>query len=316
MNFELGTIGVLCGGPSREREISLRSGQAVHEALQSLGLPSKLVALSKDPEQIPEELKAAKLGCAFIALHGYFGEDGTIQALLEQMRIPYTGSPPEACHYGMDKVHCRRKWLAVGLPVPQWRLADSASAIAEASEMRFPLVVKPISEGSSLGMSIIDSLEELPEAVKAALAYGNQLILEEYLAGAELTVGILQDQPLPVIQIVPKRRFYDYTAKYTPGLTEYLVPAPLSAEVVKAAQDLALQAHETLGCSSFSRVDMIFAHGRGPVLLEINTMPGLTQTSLLPKAAAAVGISFPELCRQMLHSALKRATMVTVHHEG
>ena len=294
MTFELDPIGVLCGGPSREREISLRSGQAVHDALQSLELPVKLVVLSEDPQRIPEELKAAKLGCAFVALHGYFGEDGTLQALLEQMRIPYTGSSAEACRYGMDKIHSRRKWLAVGLPVPQWRLVAPVNAASEAREMIFPLVVKPISEGSSFGISIIDSLEELPEALQAAASYGDQLILEEYLAGPELTVGILQDRPLPVIQIVPKRRFYDYIAKYTPGMTEYLVPAPLPKRVGKMVQDLALQAHEALGCHSFSRVDLILAPGRGPVFLEINTVPGMTRMSLLPKAAAVVGISFPE----------------------
>ena len=288
--------GVLCGGPSREREISLRSGRAVHEALVSLGVPATLVTLSRDPQEIPREIQAAGLSCAFIALHGTYGEDGTLQTLLEEMRIPYTGSPPEACRYGMNKASSRLKWLAAGLPVPRAFSPDAA-------EMKFPLVVKPTSEGSSLGMSIVDSSAELAPAVETASSFGAGLLLEEYLPGPELTVGILEDRPLPVIQVVPKRRFYDTIAKYTPGQTEYLVPAPIPPETAAAAQDLALKAHETLGCRSFSRVDLILAEGRGPVLLELNIIPGMTESSLLPKAAAAAGLPFAELCRQMLNSA-------------
>ena len=296
-------IGVLCGGPSREREISLRSGKAVHEALVSLGLPSALVILSPDPQEIPGEIRAAGLSRAFIALHGAYGEDGTVQALLEEMKIPYTGSPPEACRYGMNKVSSRLKWLAAGLPIPHWKEADLFNAGAVAEELKFPLVVKPVSEGSSFGMSIVDSAEELPAAVETAASFGAGLLLEEYLPGPELTVGILGDRPLPVIQIVPKRRFYDTLAKYTPGMTEYLVPAPVPAETAAAAQELSLRAHEALGCRCFSRVDLILAKRRGPVLLELNTIPGMTETSLLPKAAAAAGISFAELCRHMLDPA-------------
>jgi D-alanine-D-alanine ligase len=296
-------IGVLCGGPSREREISLRSGKAVHEALLSLGLPAVLVILSRDPQEIPGEIRAAGLSCAFIALHGAYGEDGTIQALLEEMRIPYTGSPPEACRYGMNKVSSHLKWLAAGLAVPHGKEVDPFNAGAIAAEMKFPLVVKPVSEGSSFGISIVDSVGGLAPAVERASSFGAGLLLEEYLPGPELTVGILEDRPLPVIQVVPKRRFYDYTAKYTPGMTEYLVPAPIPEETAAAARDLALKAHEALGCRSFSRVDLILAEGRGPVLLELNSIPGMTESSLLPKAAAAAGFSFAELCRQMLNSA-------------
>lgn len=297
-------IGVLCGGPSREREISLRSGRAVHEALRSLGLPAVLVSLSRETERIPEEIRAAGIGCAFIALHGFFGEDGAVQSLLEEMRIPYTGSRPEACRLGLDKVTSRRRWQAAGLPVPGWREADRSSAIARAGEMSFPLVVKPVSEGSSLGMSIVDSFEQLPAAVGQAASFGDgRILLEEYLPGPELTVGILEERPLPVIQIVPKRRFYDYTAKYTPGQTQYLVPAPLPPATAQEVQEIARRAHETLGCRSFSRVDLILAEGRRPVLLELNIIPGMTETSLLPKAAAATGVSFPELCHRMLNSA-------------
>ena len=300
-------IGVLCGGPSREREISLRSGKAVHEALVSLGIDAFLLPLSQDPDRIPDELKERPMGSAFIALHGPFGEDGVIQALLEERGIPYTGSGIEACRYGTDKVHSRLRWLAAGLPVPEWRLGDAETFLARMGEIRFPVMVKPRAEGSSLGMSIVDGPDDLPRALEEAAVFGKEVMVEEYLPGAELTVGILQDRPLPVIQIVPRRRFYDYVAKYTPGMTDYLVPAPLTERMARVVQDIALRAHEALGCRSFSRVDLILVEGRGPVLLELNPIPGMTETSLLPKAAAAAGISFPELCREMLKSCAERA---------
>ncbi len=296
-------IGVLCGGPSREREISLRSGRAVFEALKSKGLPVVLVELSSHLGEIPDEIRKAGLGCAFIALHGFFGEDGTVQALLEEMQIPYTGSPPEACRYAMDKVSSRLRWIVQKLPVPRWTQVHVINALAHLKECAFPLVVKPCAQGSSLGMSIIDSPEEFPAALEEASRYGEPILLEEYLPGKELTVGILEDKALPVIQIVPKRRFYDTIAKYTPGQTEYRVPAPLPGETAQQVQELALRAHETLGCRSFSRVDLILSPERGPILLELNTIPGMTETSLLPKAAACAGIDFPELCLRMLQSA-------------
>ena len=298
-----GKIGVLCGGPSAEREISLRSGKGIHEALRSQGFPVVLVELSQNLERIPEELKRSGLTSAFIALHGPFGEDGVLQGILEELKIPYTGSSVEASRYAMDKLSCRLRWLAAKLPVPKAVLAEPINAAVRAQEFSFPLVVKPVAQGSSYGMSIVDSAGELPKAMEEAGRYGDQILLEEYLPGPELTVGLLEDQPLPVIQIVPKRRFYDFIAKYTPGMTEYLVPAPLPAEVTKQVQTLAQAAHETLGCRSFSRVDLVLVPRRGPVLLELNTVPGMTATSLLPKAALAAGIDFPELCRRMLASA-------------
>ena len=296
-------IGVLCGGPSAEREISLRSGRAVYEAICCLGYPAVLVELSSTADSIPAELKKAKIGCAFIVLHGPFGEDGTIQALCDQMGIPYTGSSAEASHFALDKVSSHRRWIAARLPVPRGVVVEPINASTRAKDLKFPLFVKPIAQGSSLGMSLVDSLRELPQAVEEAAPYGEQLLLEEYLPGQELTVGILEDRPLPVIQIVPKRRFYDTVAKYTPGMCEYHVPAPLPKPTARLVQRLAQRAHRALGCRSFSRVDMILVPRRGPVLLELNTIPGMTSTSLLPKAAAAAGIDFQELCRRMLASA-------------
>lgn len=305
-----GRIGVLCGGPSAEREISIRSGKAIHEALGAQGLPSVLVELSKDAERIPEEIRKHHLATAFIALHGPFGEDGTIQEILEELKIPHTGSSVEASRYCLDKASCRLRWLAAKLPVPRAILVEPINALIRSHELPFPMVVKPTAQGSSYGISIVDRPEEFPKAVEEAARYGESILLEEYLPGPELTVGILEDQPLPVIQIVPKRRFYDLVAKYTAGMTEYLVPAPLPQEVHRRVQELAKAAHQILGCRSFSRVDMILVPERGPVLLEINTIPGMTATSLLPKAAREAGIDFPELCRRMLASAFHSSVTV------
>lgn len=308
-------IGILCGGPSAEREISLRSGQAIHEALLSLGFPTVLLKLSQKEEKIPEELKKSRITRAFIALHGTFGEDGTIQAMLEEMGIPYTGSSPEACRYAMDKLSSRRRWLAAGLPIPKWVEAEPINAEVRSGQLTFPIVVKPIAQGSSFGVALADSPAELPAAVDEAAQFGEKLLLEEYLPGQELTVGILEDSALPVIQIVPRRRFYDTIAKYTPGETEFLIPAPLPDEATRLVQRIALAAHETLGCRSFSRVDLISVPERGPVLLELNTIPGMTSSSLLPKAAKAAGIDFPELCRRMLASSEEKKTVCSLDRQ-
>lgn len=301
------TIGVLCGGPSAEREISIRSGRAVFEALRGQGIPVSLVVLSEDPEAIPRQIEKANLNAAFVALHGPFGEDGAIQAILERQQIPYTGSGVEGCRYAMDKVHARRRWQAAGLPIPEWRLAYPINIESRARGMRFPLVVKPTRQGSSFGMSIVDSAGELEPAARKAARYGEEILLEEYLAGSEVTVGLLEDRALPVVQVVPRRRFYDTEAKYTPGLTDYLVPAPLADKSTRVCQQLARLASEAVGASGFCRVDMIVVPGRGPVLLELNPIPGMTESSLLPKAAAAAGIGFPELCRRMLNTAFGRS---------
>ncbi|PIQ82781.1 MAG: D-alanine--D-alanine ligase [Candidatus Omnitrophica bacterium CG11_big_fil_rev_8_21_14_0_20_64_10] len=299
-------VGVLCGGPSAEREISLRSGQAVFEALRAAGRPVKLVPLSERAGEAKGLIQAAGIGVAFIALHGPFGEDGTVQALLETLGIPYTGSSVEASRYAMDKIFSRRRWAAAHLPIPQWRLAEGINAESRAQGMRFPLVIKPVGQGSSFGISFVDTPQQFAEGIRRAAEYGDRVILEEFLSGVELTVGILEGRALPVIQVVPKRRYYDTVAKYEPGMCSYLVPAPLSDAAARTAQTLALAAHEALGCGAFSRVDMIWTAERGPVLLEINTIPGMTASSLLPKAAAEAGIDFQTLCLKMLDSATAR----------
>lgn len=292
-------IGVLMGGPSAERDVSLRSGKAIAEALLSKGynaVPMEIWLPTRD------ELKSADMDVAFIALHGTFGEDGQIQAILEELKIPYTGSRVDASRLGMDKVASRKLFEKAKLNVPEYYVIENGTR----PRIKFttPIVVKPSAQGSSVGISIIDNIGELDAAIKEAFTFGEEVLLEQFISGNEITVGILDDRPLPVIQVVTKRRYYDEVAKYTAGMTEYLCPAPITEGEAGLAQDAAVRAHNAIGCRSFSRVDMILSGGR-VVILEVNTIPGMTQLSLLPKAAKASGMDFPELCERMLESAFK-----------
>jgi D-alanine-D-alanine ligase len=265
-----------------------------------------VVAPTFNEEENIALLEARNLGCAFLALHGHFGEDGQLQGLLEQLEIPYTGSSPLASKLAMDKVASRRLFQQQGLKVPRyqvWERGSVAKKIPLEEDFSFPLVVKPASNGSSIGLSIVDAEGTFDKAVAAAFNFDQRIIIEEYLAGREVTVGILDGRPLPVIEIVPKRRFFDYQAKYQPGLTDYLVPAPLEQQVALAIQDAAVQAHRLLGCHGCSRIDIILGKENVPFILEVNTIPGFTTTSLLPKAAAQVGISFTQLCVRLLELA-------------
>ena len=293
-------IGVLMGGPSAERDVSLRSGRAITDALLSKGYnaaPMEIWLPTRD------ELRTAGIDVAFIALHGTFGEDGQIQEILEGLKIPYTGSKVKASQLGMDKIASRKLFKKAGLNIPGYHVIEDGAR----PKLKFPapVVVKPSAQGSSVGVSIIDKIEELDGAIKEAFKFGGQVLLEEFIHGKELTVGILDDKPLPVIQVVPKRRYYDEVAKYTAGMTEYLCPAPIQEGEAMLAQDAGIRAHKALGCRSFSRVDMILDDEGKVVVLEVNTIPGMTQLSLLPKAAKARGIDFPVLCEKMLESAFK-----------
>lgn len=318
MKKDYGRIGVLMGGPSAEREVSIRSGKAILEALLEKGYDASPVELGMPTK---EELKSLGIDTAFIALHGTFGEDGRIQAMLEELNIPYTGSKVKASRLGMDKIASRRLFEENKLFVPRYEVLPSPlSSPYKGDDRRFYrtpyrsigekvggigqyIVVKPSAQGSSVGVTIVEKQEELEEAIGKAFSFGGAVILEEFIEGKELTVGILDDKLLPVIQLVPKRRFYDETAKYTSGMTEYLAPAPISKIESDMAQDAAMRAHKCLGCVSFSRVDMILSKEERIIVLEVNTIPGMTQLSLLPKAASAAGIEFTELCERMLRSA-------------
>lgn len=288
-------IGVLMGGHSSEREVSLKSGKAVYEALKVSGKDAVAVDIQKpDKDYVRNLLLSYDIGAAFVALHGEFGEDGKLQAILEEIGIPYTGSGPRASALAMDKMASRMNFRASGLGVPVSCLLDRRHKKIKGLE-GFPLVVKPATGGSSLGLSIADNSVQLKSAIDLAFQYDNKVIVEEYAAGREITVGIFEDRPLEPIEIKPKQRFFDYKAKYASGHTEYIVPAKLPFKTMAMLKQAALKAHTVLGCSFFSRVDIILAADNKPVVLEVNTIPGFTATSLLPKAALERGITFTEL---------------------
>ena len=309
-------IAVLMGGPSEEHEISVKSGRGVTEALLRGGWAVEPVVIPKvgSVEEACEAtrhvLQRLNPDVAFIALHGAFGEDGTIQQVCEDLHVAYTGSDVAASRVGMDKAASRRRFEEAGIPVPRWRLVDltEASALREAVEsVAYPLVVKPRSQGSSIGISVVHRPQELDRAIELAKPFGSSLLLEAFVAGRELTVGILGDEALPVVEIRPAQPFFDYHAKYVAGTTQYLAPAPLEAAIAKAAQAVARAAHRALGCRHLSRADLILNRSDIPVLLEVNTIPGFTQTSLLPKAAACVGTSYDTLCEQLVVMAWQSA---------
>lgn len=307
----LGSIGVLMGGPSSEREISLKSGKAVYQSLRSAGIDAVAIDIkTEDAAENSALLKASRIDCAFLALHGWFGEDGQIQAILEELKMPYTGSGPQASRIAMDKAASRGAFLKANLTIPRCEVLEKM----EYREIEFnfeqfglPLVVKPASQGSSVGLSIIDRREQFSTALDLAFRYGEKVLIEEYISGRELTVGILDEQPLPLIEIMPKNRFFDFQAKYQSGMSEYIVPAQVSPEIAELVQAKALLAHKILGCCNFSRVDIILRRDNTPFVLEVNTIPGFTETSLLPKAARASGIDFIGLCVKLIELAYEKA---------
>jgi len=298
-----GRIGVLAGGPSNERDISLRSGKAVHNAFLNEGLDAVLIDIKDD---IRAFLDNNVIDVAFIALHGRFGEDGTIQKMLEDAHIPYTGSKVKASALALDKIASKEIFVKNNIPIPKYIVFEKGGfSVNEAQNVGYPLVVKPQFEGSSIGLSIVREKGSLDNALSAAFRYGDKIILEEYIEGRELTVGILDDKPLPVIEIVTRNNIYDYEAKYKDADTRYLVPAPIDKDSYDKASSLGIMAHNALGCDSFSRVDMIMDRSGKIFVLEVNSIPGMTERSLLPKAALAMGLRFNELCVKILENTLK-----------
>jgi D-alanine-D-alanine ligase len=291
-------IGVLAGGWSAEREVSLKTGAAAYAALQARGYDAVLIDPDKD---LPRQLLAAGIEVALIALHGQGGEDGQVQGLLEVMRIPYSGSGVRASSMAMDKVITKQLLQHHGLPTPAFDYVHPGETTAEllARHCRLPVVVKPSAEGSTLGVTVARTREEFEAGIRTAAALSGTVLVEDYIAGRELTVSVLNDEPLPVIQIVAQGGFYDYQAKYVSGTTRYLVPAPLSAQLTSELQDAARRACRALGCRGAARVDFMLAEDAF-YCIEINTIPGMTATSLLPKAAAAAGIPFAELVEMIL----------------
>lgn len=296
-----GKVAVLMGGPSAEREISLKSGTMVLDALRRSGVDAH--AFDPRDEGI-EQLIARRFDRAFIALHGRFGEDGTVQGALEYLGIPYTGSGVMASSLALDKWRTKLLWQAAGIPSAPYELLTPGSDFAGvAARLGLPLMVKPAREGSSIGMSKVTSIEKLQAAFELAARYDEIVIAERFIDGIELTAGILGDEVLPLIQLETPRVFYDYEAKYFAGDTRYICPCGLPDETEKYIQRLALTAFQLLGCSGWGRVDAMLDREGRPCLLEVNTIPGMTDHSLVPMAARSRGMSFEDLVLRILESA-------------
>jgi D-alanine-D-alanine ligase len=302
-------VDVLLGGFSNEREVSLVSGEAVATALERCGCAVRRLDVGRDfAEQGRSQLAGS--GLVFVMLHGEFGEDGQVQRLLEEWGLAYTGSDAASSRAAMDKVRTKEVLETKGICTARWEVVTAGVDPEELAE-RFglPLVVKPSCSGSSIGVSIVKSEAEIPAALEEASRHGGVKLVEEYVPGREVTVGVLGEEALPVVELIPARGFYDYSAKYKDDAgTEYLCPAPLPEAVSAALQAEGLAAHRALDCRDFSRVDLrLGADGRGRVL-EVNTIPGFTGHSLLPKAAAARGTGFEELVESIAAMALTRST--------
>jgi D-alanine-D-alanine ligase len=305
--FKKKRIGVLMGGMSAEREVSLMSGKAILTALQDLGYDAWPIESDK---QLAHRLTEKKIEVAFIALHGKLGEDGAVQGLLEMMRIPYTGSGVLASALSMNKVVSRQIFMLKGLPVPRHTvvaIGDLKKFDSKKLPFSLPMVIKPCQEGSSVGITIVLEREKISQAMEMAFEFGSEILIEEYIKGREIQVGILNDFPLGAIEIVPKRQFYNYEAKYTDGLAEHLFPAPLPHEEYDRALQFSLEAHRLLGCEGATRVDLMYGGETGSpnrfFILEVNTLPGMTVLSLLPEIARGAGIDFPQLVERILQGA-------------
>jgi D-alanine-D-alanine ligase len=306
-------VAVLKGGRSLERGVSLRSAARVEDALERLGHEVLPVDAGGD---LVKRLLAERPDVAFVAMHGLGGEDGTVQELLEILGIPFTGPGVAACGRCVDKVAAKHELRDAGVPTPDWfafnetafRELGAADALSGLEErLGFPLVVKPSRGGSALGVKFAASWFEVPEALVSAFSYDDRVLLERFVEGRELAVSVLGGEPLPVVEAIPADGDrYDFEARYEIGRTEFVCPAELGEEETAAVTAAAIAAYEALGCSGFSRVDLILAAG-GPQVLEVNAIPGLTDTSLLPQSAEAAGISFEQLVERILDLALKPA---------
>ena len=308
-------IAVVCGGPSPENEVSRLTASQVAGALRSRGHPT--TTLEVDAELWPA-LQAGGYDCVFVAVHGRFGEDGTVQGVCELLGLPYTGSDLLATALCFDKVAAKRLLVAEGIATPPWLTVPGvsndpgeieAAMTAAARELGYPLVVKPRRGGSTIGLALVREAGGLLAGWETASAHG-EVLCERFVAGTEVTVGILGDNPpraLPTLEIVSQRPLYDYAAKYTAGQSQHVIPARLPEAQRRACQDAAVRAHRALGCRDLSRVDVIVDRDGVPWVLEVNAIPGLTELSLLPDAARAAGISFPDVCQGLVDAAIARS---------
>lgn len=297
-----GKVALLMGGRAAEREISLKGGQAVLAALQRLGVEVEAI----DPDEtVLERLRAAGFERVFIMLHGRGGEDGQIQGALETLGLPYTGSGVLGSALGMDKYRCKLVWRGCGLPTPEFVLLQSEQDLAQAADLGFPLMIKPVHEGSSIGMSKVETPEALEAAWSLARRYDGLVIAERWIEGMELTCAILGDEALPLIRLETPHAFYDYEAKYQATTTRYHCPSGLPEADESRLRALALEAFGAIGASGWGRVDLMLDATGQPFLLEVNTVPGMTDHSLVPMAARAAGIAFDELVWRILETSLK-----------
>jgi D-alanine-D-alanine ligase len=303
-------VAVLKGGRSLERGVSLKSGARVEDALERLGHEVHRIDVGHD---LVTRLRELDPEVAFVALHGRDGEDGTVQELLEILGLPYTGSGVSACMRCADKVLAKHAFRDAGIPTPEFfafseaafkelGAAEALGAIEE--RLGFPLVVKPADQGSALGIKFAASADDVPAALVAAFSYSDRVLLERHVHGRDLAVSVLDGEALPIVEAVPREEdFYDFEARYEIGRTTFVCPAELGDELTARAQELALRAHETLGCSGFSRVDLMLGDDGELGVLEVNAIPGLTETSLLPQAAEAAGVGFDDLVGRILAGA-------------
>lgn len=309
-------VAVLMGGPSAEREVSLMSGRLVADALEGEGFAVERIDLA--PTEV-HTLAARRFDVAFIALHGTFGEDGQLQAELDRLGVLYTGSGAAASRLAMDKVAAKERFLRVGVPTPPWRVVErgaEAAALRACEELGPGVVVKPIDEGSSIGVMLCDGWDDCRRGLEEVFGMRRRAMIERWVRGRELTAGVLRREGLPIVEIVPAHAFYDYEAKYFDDATTYRADPPLPPGVELAVRRMAVHAHEALGCRDFSRVDFILPADGQPTALEVNTIPGFTSHSLLPKSAAAAGIGYEVLCRVVIELALARRGERTTENEN
>lgn len=290
-------VALLMGGPGKEREVSLRSGLAVARALRSRGAVVAEMDIRDGDFALPEGT-----ALAFNMIHGTFGEDGELQAILDARGVPYTGEGASASRLAFDKIETKICFAQAGVPTSAWEILS----VGELPRMAFPCVIKAPRQGSSVGVHIVRSSEEVNVALEDCFQYGNRVLVEEFFSGRELTVGVLGDEALPAVEIVPNEGFYDYEHKYTKGASEYHVPAALDASVASVVEQTALAAARSVGLEVYSRVDILLGKNNEMSVLEINTIPGMTETSLLPKAAAVLGLDFPALCEYIAGLSLRR----------
>jgi D-alanine-D-alanine ligase len=292
----------MLGGPSAEREVSLRSGAAAAKALRSLGHPVEELDPADTGWKLPPGTQVV-----FLALHGAYGEDGAVQERLEELGIPYTGCGPQASRTGFDKVLTKQQFLKAGVPTPRYAVFKAPQPDLPPGWAP-PVVLKPVRQGSSIGLQFVDRAADLEKALAEALRYDTEVLMEERILGRETTVGILDGRALPVAEIRVKNGPFDYHNKYTPGAADHFCPADFDAATTAKIQAAALAAFQAIGGRDYARVDVMVAAGGQPLVLEVNTLPGMTELSIMPEAAAAAGMNYAQLCQRMVDLALRRTS--------